>query len=197
MLHQLMSLVVAVFSDSGGARARASAARYAGGAWCAAVFTLSAPPLPLARASGAMRTTLDDSQDDAGTLSQGDLDFLVSLQYEGIETDPPGTGYGITVRNVDDHTSEPGSLAPLFLAHTRECNGETALRVTTSAPSGEGSAGSVGTMINTSFGPRSGGTGGHTNPSVLCGRSEIDRFPRAHVSSRPFSPCGEKQTFWI
>ena len=40
-----------------------------------------------------MRTTLDDSQDDAGTLSQGDLDFLVSLQFEGIETD--STGYRI------------------------------------------------------------------------------------------------------
>ena len=88
------------------------------------------------------------------------------------------------MRNVDDHTSEPGSLAPLFLAHTRECNGEIALRVTTSAPSGEGSAGSVETMINTSFGPRSGGAGGHTNPSVLCGRSEIDRFPRADTSER-------------
>ena len=66
-----------------------------------------------------------------------------------------------------------------------------------SAPSGEGSAGSVGT-INTSFESRSGGTGGHTNPSVLRGRSEFDRFSRAHTSERRSTlPCGDKQTLLI
>ena len=122
---------------------------------CGSVGTLFAPPVPLARASGAMRTSLDDSQDDAGTQSQGDLDFPVSLQYEGSETALLVIGHGITVQSVDARTSEPGNHVPRFFAHTLDCNGETALRVTTSAPFDEGPAGSVGTLITTSSGLRS------------------------------------------
>ena len=58
-----------------------TAARY-GGAKCAAMFSLSAPPLPLASASSALRTTLDDRQGEHDTQTQPDPATPVLLQYD-------------------------------------------------------------------------------------------------------------------
>ena len=53
-----------------------------GGAKCAAMFSLSAPPLPLASASSALRTTLDERQGEHDTHTQPDPAIPVFMQYD-------------------------------------------------------------------------------------------------------------------